>query len=448
MLLRISTISLFLLAFGVIAYGNVRDLSLDEAVQIALKQNKNVQIARLAVIKADAQSQEAVGNALPTLTLAANYNRNILAPVFFIPNFTDPSAGVAPVRFALNNDYNVTASISQVLFNSAVFTGIGAANIYSEAARAQFRSVVAEVVTETKKRYYGALASKEFTDISQSTLDNAQQNYDNISKLFAEGLVAEFDKIRAQVTVDNIRPTVTDAKSGYANAVSALMQYLDLDFSDTIRPVLSGISDPEAVPSEDSSFKAAMSANYELRTLELQKQVLDRIIDVRRSEYYPTLSLNGRWSNQGQSDTYTNWVAASTAVVGIGFTFNIFSGLRVMAKVEQAQADYETVRQQYELLKDGIRLQVRTIINKMRSALDRIQAQQSTIEQAQRGYDISRIRYTEGTGSLLEINDAEVALARARVNRLSALLDYYSTRSDYDRTVGHVSDRYMSMVEP
>lgn len=448
MVLRIATICVVVLAHGFSAFGTVRDLTLDEAIQTALKQNKNVQIARLAVIKADAQSQEAVGNALPTLTLAANYNRNFLAPVFFIPNFTDPSAGVVPVRFALKNDYNINATVSQVLFNSAIFNGIGAAGIYKEAARAQFSSVIAEVVTETKKRYYGALAAREFANISQSTLDNAQQNFDNISKLFAEGLVAEFDKIRAQVTVDNVRPSVTDAESGYMNAVSALMQYLDLDFSDTIRPVLTGVSDPEAVPLEDSSFVLAMRANYELRTLELQKDVLDKVVDVRKSEYYPILSLNGRWSNQGQSDSYTNWIAASTVVVGLGFTFNIFNGLRVMAKVEQAQADYETVRQQYELLKDGIRLQVRTIINKMKSAHERIQAQQSTIEQAQRGYDISRIRYTEGTGSLLEINDAEVALARARVNRLSALLDYYSTRADYDRAVGVVSDRYMRMVEP
>lgn len=448
MVLRIATICVVLVAQGFSAFGTVRDLTLDEAIQTALKQNKNVQIARLAVIKADAQSQEAVGNALPTLTLAANYNRNFLAPVFFIPNFTDPSAGVVPVRFALKNDYNINATVSQVLFNSAVFNGIGAAGIYKEAARAQFSSVIAEVVTETKKRYYGALAAREFANISQSTLDNAQQNFDNVSKLFAEGLVAEFDKIRAQVTVDNVRPSVTDAESGYTNAVSALMQYLDLDFSDTIRPIPTGVSDPEAVPLEDSSFVLAMRANYELRTLELQKDVLDKVVDVRKSEYYPILSLNGRWTNQGQSDSYTNWIAASTVVVGLGFTFNIFNGLRVMAKVEQAQADYETVRQQYELLKDGIRLQVRTIINKMKSAHERIQAQQSTIEQAQRGYDISRIRYTEGTGSLLEINDAEVALARARVNRLSALLDYYSTRADYDRAVGAVSDRYMRMVEP
>jgi OMF family outer membrane factor len=118
-----------------------------------------------------------------------------------------------------------------------------------------------------------------------------------------------------------------------------------------------------------------------------------------------------------------------------------------LAQVDQAKADYESVREQYALLKNNVKLQVRVIVNDLRSALLRIEAQQSTVQQAQRGFEISRIRYTEGTGSLLEINDAQVALSRAQVNRLTALLDYYTKRAEFDRVVGNIEEKYLRMAE-
>ena len=444
---RLATLMIALLGTHMMGMSATRQISLDEAIDIALKQNKNVAIARIAVNKADAQVKEALGYALPTISLNANFNRNILAPVFFLPNFEDPSAGLTPVRLGLDNAYGVNAQLSQIIFNGAVFSGIGASQVYADAAKAQFKASVAEVVTETKRRYYGALAAREFVNISRSTLGNAEENYKSIDALFKEGLVAEFDQIRAGVTVDNIRPTVTESESGYANAVSALMQYLALDLADTVEPAVSSLADPTSIPAEDTSIVRALKENYNLIALQLTMETLEQVVDVHRADYYPTLSLVGAWSNQGQSDNFNTWTSASAAYVGLGFSFNIFSGLRTMAKVEQAQADFQTVQQQYELTKDLIRLQVRSVINKLNSAKQRIDAQLSTVSQAQRGYDISRIRYTEGTGSLLEMNDAEFALARARVNRLTALLDYYSTRADYDKTVGLVEPKYLRMAE-
>lgn len=418
-------------------------LSLDQAIETALKQNQQVKIARYGVDKADAQAQEAVGNALPTVGVAAGYNRNLLLPVFFFP----VNGTMTPVRFGLDNQYNLSATASQILFNSAVFNGIGTSKVYQDAARATFKSQVATVVTETKRRYYNALAAKQFVNIAKQTLENTEENYKTISALFKEGLVAEFDQIRAQVAVDNVRPEVTNAEAGYNNAVSALMTYLSMDLKDTVDITTDILGTPQPLPDEDSAIIKAIQENYDLKALELQMKVADGVIDVYRSTYYPTLTLIGQWQNQGMSDTYSNWLSASSAFVGLNFQFTIFNGTRTLAQVDQAKADYESVREQYALLKNNVKLQVRVIVNDLRSALLRIEAQQSTVQQAQRGFEISRIRYTEGTGSLLEINDAQVALSRAQVNRLTALLDYYTKRAEFDRVVGNIEDKYLRMAE-
>ncbi len=262
-------------------------LSLDQAIETALKQNQQVKIARYGVDKADAQAQEAVGNALPTVGIAAGYNRNILLPVFFFP----VNGTMTPVRFGLDNQYNLSATASQILFNSAVFNGIGTSKVYQDAARATFKSQVATVVTETKRRYYNALAAKQFVNIAKQTLENTEENYKTISALFKEGLVAEFDQIRAQVAVENVRPEVTNAEAGYNNAVSALMTYLSMDLKDTVDITTDVLGTPQPLPDEDSAIIKAIQENYDLKALELQMKVADGVIDVYRSSYYPTLTL-------------------------------------------------------------------------------------------------------------------------------------------------------------
>lgn len=438
---------LLLVGNGSLAISQRTTLTINDAVQLAIKQNKDVEVSKLGIRKADAQVTEARSNALPSVDISAQYNRNIKVPVFFIPNFQDPSAGLQPIQAGLANSYNVSASATQVLFNAAVFRGIGASKIYADAARQQYRSTAAAVVAETQRRYYGALAAKEFVTIAESTLENAEQNFATVDALFREGLVAEFDHIRARVAVDNIRPQVTQARAAYATATAALLTYLSMDMTDSVDLSSDGFADPTAVPNEREALDQAMAKNYSLHALEVQLKVLDEFVALNEATYYPSLTAIGNWQNFGQSSVFDSWLSATTAFVGVNLSLNVFNGFQTVAKVEQAKVDYLQAEQQLANLKNGIQLQVRAAINDLQSARDRITAQQSTVEQAQRGFEIARIRYTEGTGSLLEINDAETALARARVNRLQALYDYYLAKAQYDLVTGAIDEQYLSIAE-
>lgn len=424
-----------------------RTITLDDAIAITLKQNKSVQVARLGVDKAKAQITEAFGNILPTLGVTAGYTRNLQSPVFFLPNFQDPSQGPTAVAIALKNQYQVQAQASQILFNSAVFTGLGATKIYRQAAEAQLIAAEAQAVTDTKKRFYGALLARELDTIARATLANAEETYRTIGALFKEGLVAEFDQIRTEVALDNIRPLVTDAKLTYANAVGALIVQLGLEPNDSITPV-GEFSDAD-IPTlaQDEATSRALVNNYELKALDYQVRVLKELIDVSRSDYFPTLALFGLVQNQGQSDTFSDWVSATSSAVGVNFSLNLFNGFRTQAKVEQSSIDYQSLQQQYALLSDFTRFQVRTSLNTLQSARLRIDAQRATVRQAERGLEIGRIRYTEGTGNLLEISDAETALARARVNRVQALHDYVVAIADYERVLGLVNPQYLTPVK-
>jgi len=448
MAIRSYALSLLLLVMSMtVMQAMPRILTLDEAVDIALHKNKNVQIALYGIDKADAQVNEALGNALPSLNLSAQYIRNIQLPVIFFPNPSDPSAGVVPFRIGLDNQYSAGLGLTQILFNSAVFTGIGASKIYYQAAQQRYNSVVATTIADTKKSFYRAMLAQAYDTISVSTLRNGESNLKNIKALFDEGLVAEYDYIRAQVLVDNIKPSVTESHAQYSNALNALQTQIGADALDSIGVSGSFLEAMQAIPNESEALALAFKNNYELKAAQLAVEVQDEFTKVYRSDYYPTLAAFGNYTNIGQSETLTNFLSATTSNVGLALSWNIFNGLKTNAKVEQSKADYESARTQYYQLKDYVKLQMLTVMNNMRSAIQRIEAQTSTVQQASRGYDISLIRYREGTGNLLEINDAELASARAKVNRVQSVHDYHASRADYDKLIAGFDQKYFMQVK-
>lgn len=432
------------LVSAIVVQARIRPITLDEAIEIALKQNKSIVAAQLTVDKSQAQVTEAYGSALPSLNVSAGFNHNILLPVFFFPN---PATGVvAPLKFGLTNTYSVSAQVQQILFNGAVMAGIQASKVYTDAAEAQLDAVTAEVVTETRKKFYQAAAASAFYGVAQSTLSNVRQTQNTIGALFAEGLVAEFDKIRADVAFANVQPLVIEASSAKYAAQAALQTYLAMDMSDTLEIDIANLPKIADVPNADEAVANAIATNFDLKALSFQLEITNKLIDVQRSDYYPTVAAFGQWQQQGQSNTLNDFRDATSSVVGLSFSMNLFNGMRTQARVEQSRIDVENVALRKSQITDLIKLQTRTLVNQLSSAKAKIAAQASVVDQAQRGYDIAQVRYKEGTGSLLEISDAETSLSRARVNEITSRMDYHSTRADFERVTGQIDEKYRRMV--
>jgi outer membrane protein TolC len=188
-----------------------------------------------------------------------------------------------------------------------------------------------------------------------------------------------------------------------------------------------------------------LDSNYDIQALELQKQVVDAYTDLFRAEYYPTLAAFGTLQNQGQSDNFDSFLNATSSNVGLNLSMSL-NFFKTDARIQQAKIDYENISRQAEALRDGVVLQTRALWNMLESARERILAQSKNVDQAQRGVDIAGIRYREGTGSLLEVNDAEYALATAKLNRVSALYDYYVSRTELDRVTAGFDPVYFREV--
>ncbi|MBN1397991.1 MAG: TolC family protein [Bacteroidetes bacterium] len=435
----------------------VYNITLEEAVLLALKQNPDIESARLEVEKSDARVLEAWGYAMPSIDLSGNYVHFLDKPKSYFPDaiyyplrkLMDSTYVVPKVTgqliempFSMNPNYNASASLSfkQVVFNSAVFIGVGAANVYSDLARDLYKSKELEIVSSVRKAYYQALLTKDVAELMASSLVNAEQNLKNVRLLKEQGIVSEYDELRAAVNVENLRPSVIQSENTAFLALENLRNLIGI--SGDAQVMLSGKMEYE--PVDDSLITTAESMMFEsnpnLNAVKRQIELDGAFVNAERSNYLPTIALFGSYSYSAIKDRFnfsTNDFYKSSQI-GLSVSLNLFQGMQTFAKVEQAQLEQRKSEERRTTIERNLRTGIYSARRNLEQARKRVEAQGKTVEMAQKGYKIVTARFLSSAATQLEVNDAQLALTQAQVNRVQAIYDYSVAAVDLDQLTGRL----------
>lgn len=417
--------------------------TLEDAIRAGVTGNHDLAAARHEVGRADARLREAWGYAMPSIDLTGQYTRAIKKPVFFFPNIFDTTASkrgqVMAIEIGSTNSFTMSMTVSQVLFNAAVITGVGTAKIYAQAARDVYRAKEVETITAVRKAFYAVLLAAEIRTMLYSNLRNAEENVKNASILAARGLISEYDKLRAEVGLANIRPEVIRAEGNYDLALNTLKAAIGVPYSDTIEVVGSLEFAPVVERTLEEATTAVIEANPSLAALRHQVEVNAAIATVERSNYLPSLAAFGNYQFQAQKNDLriSTRDFINSAQVGLALSLNVFNGFRTAARVEQAELDVRKTEEQIVLTENALKTAVQSTLTSLRRARERVEAQERTVEQAEKGYRIATTRFKTGSGTQLEVNDAQLALTTAKTNRIQAIYDYLNASADLDQLFGN-----------
>ena len=447
-------------------FAQTKVYTLDEAINTALSNNREIAISVLNTKKSEAAVNEAYGYAMPTIDLNANYSYFLEKPKMPFPDFTalltnatysilfdegviprDDSKFV-PVEtqlqsFAQSNNYEASLTLTQVIFSSTVFEGIGASQTYYDLSVSELRNTVSKTVLDVQKAFYGVLLSKAVLDITNSSYENAQENFNNVKALYEQGLVAEFDMLQAEVQVENVRPVVLRMENVLKNALNGFKLAIGIEQSADVNVSGDIVLEPIDVNNEEELIEEAIQANFNIQSLELKRQVDEAFIQLDVSRYWPTLAGFANYSYAGSSDTwdYQNY---SYSTIGLNLSINLWEGNRTKNKVQQSTITYKQTEEQLLQLKDYTTLEVKAKILELQRVKSLVDVQERTVEIAQRAYNIAEIRYDEGTGSQLEIRNADQELRNARLNRVQAIHSYLVTKYELDQLLGRTNPQYFA----
>jgi outer membrane protein TolC len=174
-----------------------------------------------------------------------------------------------------------------------------------------------------------------------------------------------------------------------------------------------------------------------IKQLEIQSSLLDKNITIQRADYYPTLALFGQYSIQTQDNTFKikdyNW--AKSFMVGLNLSYTLFDGFSRGARIEQAIIDKAKVDLTRKKVEEGLNIKIMQSKMGMEEAKKRIDAQQKSLEQAEKALKISQSRYKNGVGTQLELIDTQAALTIAQTNYAQAIYDFLVAKADWENAV-------------
>ncbi|MBI5021211.1 MAG: TolC family protein [Ignavibacteriales bacterium] len=418
-----------------------KPLSLQEAIQIAMVHNPELKTAQLEIERSDARVLEAWGNAMPSLDISGRFTRALKLPVFFLPDFEDLNSGrTIPIKIGSDYSLDATLTAQQILFNGAVIVGVGAAKVYSNLAKDLYESKRVETVAKVRKAYYTALLADKVVEMMRSSLKNAEDNFKNVLLMRKQGIVSEYDELRASVQVENLRPSVIQSENNFELSVDALRNAIGVDKDENY--IMTDSMKIEFIEESviESAEEMVLKSNPNLKAVERQIELNNAAVWAERSSYMPTIAAFGQYQYQAAKNEFkfsTNDLISSS-MVGLTVSMNLFQGLQTRARVEQAQVEQMKSEEQKVSLERNLKTGLHSIIGNLRQARKRVEAQQKTVETAERGYKIVSASYLANAATQLEVNDAEVALTQAKVNRIQAIYDYLVASAEFDQLIGRV----------
>lgn len=415
-------------------------LSLDSAIVLALNQSPTVKIADLEIERIRNGEKEARGNLFPSANGNFQYTNNVKKPVMFMPeSFAAMMGGKRFMEIGYTNSLNAGLSAGLPIINFALWENIRSKQSEMDLIVEKARSSRLEMKKSVRDAYYKLLMSVYSEKVIQNTYDNANKTLKHTEDAYKQGAVAEYDFIRAQVQVGNLKPNLITASQGVELAAIQLKILLGIDLNTPIVLTEEWEQFEQHLLSPVPSHTPFPSNNTNLRQMDLNIRLSQHKLNLIKTQYLPTVTAFGQIGYQTQSDDFKiseyQWV--SSAAIGFQVSLPILSGLTRHHRYQQMKIGLQEMEYQRKIIEDNLTLAIKAAQSSMKAAREQILSTKNAVSQAERGAEIANLRYEVGTGTILELNDSEMALLQAKLNYTQSIYNYMNAKNNYETLISN-----------
>ena len=305
---------------------------------------------------------------------------------------------------------------------------IASGEIGARAARFTTERAREDLKYEVIAAYWNAVEAAKKIEVQRDTVNKYDAHLKNVTALYDAGAQAKIDVLRSSVELSNARQELIRAENTYEVNVATLRNLMNIDRAEPLTLTTEVIYQPFETSMDDTiSYAHRNRLDLEVTRAKLRQREL--AVESARAGKKPTVSLTlgtGLTSQfRPRHDTGSD-VSAS-----VGVSWNIFDSGVTRGAIEAAEAERDTALLNVKKEEEAIDLDLR-----MREAEKRFSAMGDAVKQAREDYYIANERYRAGEGILLDIIDAQTALASAETNAISARYDYARCRAQVENLMG------------
>jgi outer membrane protein len=437
-------------------------LDLEQSITLARENNKSLLMAKEEIKKVDQNYYDVRGNLFPHLTLSGGYSLtrtylpdSVLFPSFDFTTGLDPAtadyndyylanslnglvSSIAPTSPADEGALGLSLDFTQVVFmGGKLINGIKAVGRYRSIQHLKYDLTEQEVVLTTTQMFYGCLLCAKLVEVQEEGLQTAKSHLQRAESFAREGMVAEFDILRAKLEVAKLEPQLIQAQNSRDLALSAFRKQIG-DATETAFPEGEFVLPDSLDMTLEQALELGTQNRLELELADIATNISRIKWQAERSNFMPTVAIQGNAALFTKADgiAIARDDFGTNYSIGIGFSLPLFDGLSNLAKRRAAQHEYQYSQLQQDDFKDKIRLQITQAWQNLRHAWESYQVQEENIALAQRGLQLAQIRYDNQVGIQLEVFDAQTLFSAIKLQYYQSIYEVIAAQREFQKAIG------------
>jgi outer membrane protein len=400
--------------------GRTLTLTVDQAVDIALKNNLDIRQAEQDVAVSQANLRGAwAAMLMPTIQLAGSYEyTDVIQSAFAYP---------------YNDTYSAGLQVTRALFaGGRYWFAKESARLSSDFALFKLTNEKKTIVRNTRTNFYNLLLLKTLLLQAQATDKYLKDHLDSTRINFQNGLASQLDYLTDQVKYLNNKPLLDQAENGYEIGKATFAFFLGLPAGQTVEPQ-GNLEDSTAIrpllTDEDKILAAAVSLDLGVRTADYNILVSQANAAAAAASRSPSVSGNFTYAFStraaaGGREFSPGWTLTLSAVVPLDAWIPYVSVVsNQLMSADELTAKLKLAKEQAV---GALRTNIKTLLLNITYAQASIESQKENMNQAKLALDIAQKQYREGTLSSLNLSNAEVTYNQAAANYLQALYAGYT----------------------
>ncbi len=410
-----------------------RTLTLKEAMDLGIKNSKQLKSSQARIAEAAAAVKEAEEKKLPEAGISGSYMYLPIQPTIDMKASSGSGAGPS-----VNQVVYGSANVSLPLYNGGKTRyGIESAKFLEQAVKLDADNDREGVLLNIINACINLYKAHTAIDLVKENLAQSQQRVKDLSNLEKNGLLARNDLLKAELQSSNIELSLLDAESNYKLACVNMNILIGLPEQTILIPDKSGLALPGSIKTLDEYEQDAMQNRKDISAFSFRKKSADVAVKTARAEKYPSLTLTGGYIAADIPKFFSVYNAVN---IGVGVKYNIASLWKNKSKVQQAEAKTKQVSLAGEMLADNIHLQVNQAYQSYLVSVKKIQVYEKAVTQASENYRITKNKFDNSLATTTELLDADVALLQSKLSVTNAKADSFLAYNKLLQTTGTLNN--------
>ncbi len=400
---------------------NQAHFSVQQAVDYAMQNNKNILSSRLDIDKAHYKIREIRATGAPLLYGGFEFRDQLELPVFVFP---DPNTGEqTPIQVGTKYSTSASFRANQLIFDGSYFIGLKAAKEYRALTMNAHKINERDLKVNVIKSYFLVLISRENVLLLQKNIEALQALLEETSVMFKEGFVESLDVERLTLQLSNMKIQEAKVKNALEASLGVLKFYMGMENTGTMIVLTDGLEKLyDHFKNKDLTSNGIFRPELQL----LQSQIEMEKLDVQRYQTLLLPTVNGFFNYQRQffGDQLNFDRLFNTSLWGLNVTIPITSSGVNKNRILQSKIGVEQAILKKEYTQNLFQMEMTNAQRDFRLADIHLLQQKENLWLAEKISNTTMIKYKEGVGSNMEVVNAGLELTRAQTNYMDAIYDF------------------------